>query len=563
MKTRSVLIHFPGYPLAMESLLPDPHLAAWAGCLLDLGHKTRILDYGTLEWCDRQFPREGRELLKRLSEQFVDDSPVPPLGAALTYWQLRQTDRAFRARQEECGRDIAQDVAIRKALDFVLFKLDAVEDVEPAGRIMARLREAKPDLRLLAAGPLANAFAEPLLAQVSALDCVCVGDIERSLVRLAENLRSPEAWEDIPNLVFRAAKRVVHTERRVESDLSLFPAPAYDPDIYPALAGSGKALLFRVEDCRGGDRARHAIPATERPLRMKDPSTVCNELWRLNTLYGAQAFHFPNAGVTASHVTDIAREMQLRGMRVVYGRSLRPDGIDTGALPLLRASGCRAVDFQMDSGSQRLLDEFYGHDMGVSHAEQVLRICRSFKFFTSASFIYPGPADDYHTEAETLRFIDRTRPDAVRVELAALLPGSNWYELNEFFGFGLNKKSYFSDLLRCRTRFPLPPHRWPLVPYRLARTPAGEAIRQQERLLLALKDKTTVLYLSAEMALWARLTGYAGREAEFQSLSRRAVATDGVVGVAALVGALNERACAPTKAVGFRPSSSWRAAVGN
>ncbi|MDX9973190.1 MAG: hypothetical protein RBU21_09395, partial [FCB group bacterium] len=355
MKTRSVLIHFPGYPLAMESLLPDPHLAAWAGCLLDLGHKTRILDYGTLEWCDRQFPREGRELLKRLSEQFVDDSPVPPLGAALTYWQLRQTDRAFRARQEECGRDIAQDVAIRKALDFVLFKLDAVEDVEPAGRIMARLREAKPDLRLLAAGPLANAFAEPLLAQVSALDCVCVGDIERSLVRLAENLRSPEAWEDIPNLVFRAAKRVVHTERRVESDLSLFPAPAYDPDIYPALAGSGKALLFRVEDCRGGDRARHAIPATERPLRMKDPSTVCNELWRLNTLYGAQAFHFPNAGVTASHVTDIAREMQLRGMRVVYGRSLRPDGIDTGALPLLRASGCRAVDFQMESGSQRLL----------------------------------------------------------------------------------------------------------------------------------------------------------------------------------------------------------------
>jgi hypothetical protein len=563
MKTRSVLIHFPGYPLAMESLLPDQHLAAWAACLLDLGHRTRILDYGTLDWIDRQFPREGRELLKRLADLFTEDGPVPALGAVFTYWQLRHTDRAFRARQDECGREIARDVASRKNLDFALFKLDSVEDVEPASRMAARLREARPELRILAAGAVANAFAEPLLQHIPALDCVCVGDIERSLVRLAENLRNPSEWNDIPNLVFRDGTGVLRTERRVERDLALFPAPAYEPDVYPALAGSGKAMLFRVEDCRGRALSDPALPPEERELRLKDAPTVCKEVWRLHTLYGAEVFHFPNAGATAHHVIDVAREMQMRGLRVMYGRSLRPEAMDVAALPLLRASGCRAVDFRVDSGSQRLLDDYYRHEFCVSHAEQVLRSCRSYELFTSASFTYPSPADDYHTESETLRLIYRTSPDAVSVALANVLPGSDWYEDNAQYGFGMSKKTYWSDLLRCRTRFPLPPHRWPLSPYRVGHVPASEVIRQQERLLLALKDKTTVLFLSAELALWARLTGYAGREAEFQALNRRLLATEGVAGVATLVEAFNERACAPTKAVGFRPASSWRTAVGN
>jgi len=563
MKTRSVLIRFPGYPLALESLLPDRHLAVWAGCLLDLGHRTRIFDYGTLEMLDRQFPREGRDLLRQLCERFGTEGPMPPLGAMLGYWQLRQTDRAFRTRQEKVAREIARDLADRKGLDFVLFKLSAADDVAPAAAMAARLREWRPELRLFAAGPFADLFAEPLMERIPALDCICVGDIERSLVRLAENLRNPEIWEEIPNLVLRVAGRPWATPRRMESDLGVFPAPAYDPHVYPALGRPGKLMLFAVEDSRGRDLPAHAMPAWERELRLKDQFAVCNEVWRLNALYGAQAFHFTGAGSPAYHVQDVARALQLRGLRIVYSRSTRPDAVEPAGLPLLRASGCRALDFRIDSGSQRLLEDYYGHDFGISQVEQVMRNCGSFEMFTAARFVYPCPADDYHTEAETIRLVNRIRPDAVHVGLPEVFPGSNWYERCGRFGFSLNRRTYLDDILKCRTRFPLPPHRWPMAPYRMGRLSSGEVIRQQERLILALEDKTKVLYFSGELALWARLTGYSGREEDFQSLSRRLMATEGLAGIAALVDSFNERACAPTKAVGFRPLAPLRAAVGN
>lgn len=562
MKTRSLLVYFPGYPLALENLLPDRLLALWAACLLDAGHKTRILDYGTVSSLDRQFPREAREFQKQLCETFCEDRPLHPLNALMGYWQLRHTDRAFRARQEAFGAEVAEGLAARRNLDFVLFKLATPADFAPFARIAARLRELRPEVRIIAAGPLADHFAQSLLEWAPSLDAVCVGDIERTLVRLAEFLHQADRWCDVPNLVYRASDGLRRTEPRFERDLSAFPAPAYEPDVYPALAEGGKLLLFSVEDSRGHELPRHAAPALDRELRLKDPRAVCKEVWRLNALYGAKVFRFDGAGSPAHHILDVARELQFRGLRVLYGRSTRPEAIEPAGLPLLRASGCRALAFRVDTGSQRLLDDHYGHDFGITQAEQAVRGSRSFGMFISARFVFPCPEDDRHTQAETVRLVSRIRPDSVLVALPEILPASHWYDDSSSFGFALDRQRYFSRLLRCCPRFPLPPHRWPMVPYRIGCLSSGEVIRRQEQLLLALRQNTKVSFFPAEWALWARLTGYAGREAEFQAHTRRLL-IEGLAGLAGLVGAFNGRACLPVPAVGIRSAGPLRAAVGN
>ena len=66
-----------------------------------------------------------------------------------------------------------------------------------------------------------------------------------------------------------------------------------------------------------------------------------------------------------------------------------------------------------------------------------------------------------------------------------------------------------------------------------------------------------------KMGLWARLMGFAGREGDFHALTRRALATEGMAGIAPLVGGFNDRACMPTRTAGFRPTVPLRAVVGN
>lgn len=63
-------------------------------------------------------------------------------------------------------------------------------------------------------------------------------------------------------------------------------------------------------------------------------------------------------------------------------------------------------------------------------------------FVTPATLARPSPLtlftpswDDYHTRAETLRFVQRTRPDAIAISSPELAPGTPWYAAPEHYGF--------------------------------------------------------------------------------------------------------------------------------
>jgi hypothetical protein len=151
----------------------------------------------------------------------------------------------------------------------------------------------------------------------------------------------------------------------------------------------------------------------------------------------------------------------------------------------------------------------------------------------------------------------------VAFEMPDLRPGAAWYERPADFGFSLNRSRYFIERLRCRRRFPLPPHRWPALPFRLGRLSSGEIIRRQEQIALAASQYSVLLFFSGVMALWARILGYVGREDEFHTLSRYVLLGEGISGVTDCVSGFNDRASAATPAVGFRPLAPLKAVVGN
>ena len=65
-KTSSLLISYAGYPYSPSSFMPDNGLANLAAILTENGHKTKILDYGTVEIVKRFMPdyiRKGQERL--------------------------------------------------------------------------------------------------------------------------------------------------------------------------------------------------------------------------------------------------------------------------------------------------------------------------------------------------------------------------------------------------------------------------------------------------------------------------------------------------------------------
>jgi hypothetical protein len=463
-----------------------------------------------------------------------------------------------------CG-EIADRLARQRGLHFVGFLINSIEDLPYASLIALKLHNSRPKLRTFAFGPIAELYAESILHDYQAFDCLCIGDIESSLVALAEKVDTPQIWSTIPNICYRCGAESFLTKRQAGAGLSTHPSPAYEPDTYPALRAEQKLKLFELEDSRGYSGFGYANPArhASAPIRMKPVTAVCNEIWRIATLYGARSFSLCGADAPASHMTAVAHELLRRRMDIVYSRSSNIRGNVEAMFGALRVSGCAAMSFTIDTGSQRLLDDYYGRAVTVTEIESILRASKEAGIYTIARFTYPCPADDYHTRAESVRLLDRTRPDAAPVDVPHLLPHSYWHRNHEEFGYRFRPDRLLARSLSCARKFPLLPTMWPMVPVEFERMCASQIVAAQRELAMEFEHRGIVSSAPETLIRLARLAGYEQREREFVSRVQRDLVTGDTAGIATLVDQFNEAACIPAKRVALRPFDSARLAVGN
>ena len=565
MKTRSVLVYCPGYPADTNALMPNRILAAAAGCLLDAGHATRIYDYGTVETVERLLEGKLSDAARSAGDSILSDSGLNPLHTLHTLWQIRGVDRLFSRRLTGLCHEIAERLVNHRGLHFAGFLINSVEDLPYAALIASRLRVSRPKLRILAFGPIVDLFAESILHDYRTFDCLCQGDIESSLVALAEKVDTPHAWSTIPNLYFRTGSQTVTTQRHDGTSLGSHPAPAYEPDTYPALRAEQKLKMFELEDSRGCSvfGNAHPLPRVGAPVRMKPVASVCNEMWRIATLYGARAFSLCGPDASASHMTAVAHELLRRRMDVTYSRTSNIRGNVAAMFGALQASGCVAMSFIVDAGSQRLLDDFYGREITVTEIESVLRASKEAGIYTIARFTYPCPADDYHTRAESVRLLDRTRPHAAPVDVPHVLPHSRWYRDSASFGYRFRPDRLLSRSVARARKFPLLPNMWPLVPVDYDRMSASQIVAGQRDLVAEFERRGVVASAPEALIRLARLAGYTDREREFVSRVQEDLVTGDTAGIATLVDQFNEAVCVPAKGVALRPFDSLRLAVGN
>jgi len=570
MKTCSILVSFPGYPFSIKTLLPNHHLAAIAGCLRDADHITEIRDLGTIETLDYFFPRKLRVEARLLADRFLDDPSSSSLSMLSTFWRLRGADRALHSRQKKLCAEVAREIAAVESLNFVVFGLNREEELEGAVAIAQQLRETAPGVRLVAAGAFVESYGEALAQVTDAFDCYCLAEAEWTLVQWAEQSDRPDTWYSIPNLAYSAPGYVYSTERRSGPDLDGLPYPAYDTGTYPALAGRNKLKLFSLDDSRGYSNLRSQISDLrsqisnlKSQIRVKSPAALCDEMEHLGKLHGVRAFHFASPSPPATQLYAVAYEILSRGLNVRYSRWGSITGVTANGFPALKSSGCEALSFRVDSGSQWLLEDYYGHDFGVTQIERVLRACKFSSIFTLPHFTYPCPSDDYHTQAETLRLIQRTQPHGVCVEAPERRPLSEQKGHTDAFGADKDVKRYLRRLIRGRGRTVLPSRVSRALPFYTRERSSAQVGLEYEELIGAIIELGVPTTVSADLALVARLSGYEGREEDFAALVRRQLLTGDTDGIAAVAGHFNDSARVPSNLVAFRPFTQMLEAVGN
>ncbi len=264
------------------------------------------------------------------------------------------------------------------------------------------------------------------------------------------------------------------------------------------------------------------------------------EISHCQRLVPVRTFHVEDRGGLAA-ARDLASEIMGSRLDVWYSRRLRPGHGAEGIASLLEASGCCSVDFPLLTGSQRLIEDFFGMTHGVSQSRASLRACRTAGIFTSLELVYPCPMDDYHTRAETVLFLEQTLPDAVKVSFPELRYGGRWTDAPDDFGFQVAAGNMARWAAACDVpqflSAPAP------RPYKMGGIVERHDDADQDSLLAEAKARGAVLDMTAQEALIARVAGWEGREQAWKHSVGRAFVTGDFAGLFDLIKAFNRQTC--------------------
>ncbi|MBI1318841.1 MAG: hypothetical protein GC168_07810 [Candidatus Hydrogenedens sp.] len=535
---RSVaLLYLPGFPWHLEDAMPQRVLASCASNLACEGITPLVLDFGT------------PETLAAL-ECGPAESPTP--------YSLHSDALAYDLAKLALAR--LQDTF---QPDIVALQLERRKDVQPA-REFARLAKVSGlKCPILLVGAYASSYGGLLVEHELAFDAAVTEDPELTLPAFSACHTDRDSWAEVPNLVFCRAGKRIRTRRELVNRLDRLAPPDYSARFYPAVADRQKLLLFDIEQTRGGNRSLlgPVAPWSVSPVRKKSPSVVAQEMDLIRTSNGgANAFHVSAPTADQESVEHLSYELRGRARTPFYSRHCSMELFDAVTPQALHASGCRTVSFDIPTGSQRLLEDFYGLNLGVSQIERNLHRCQHAQLHRVVNLTFPCPADDRHTSAETVRLVQRTMPETVNLAPPELRPESTWREWQQTYGFRVDDERYtlWAAGERGGAAWSAYGHQ---VPYGMTGCGVEDARRAYCGLVRAIHETSVPMGRTPKEALLAWMLDLDESPEEFGVMQRRVL--DSSRTAATLIEAFNACAALPTNSMVFLPFVPELRAVGN
>jgi anaerobic magnesium-protoporphyrin IX monomethyl ester cyclase len=273
-------------------------------------------------------------------------------------------------------------------------------------------------------------------------DYVCVGEGEKTLAEFAaEALNGTCAWDKIDGLIYRERGRIMANQRRrlmSGDELNVHVFPAYDKidrryfdynvEIIRGLPVRG-ALLLTTRGCPYDCSFCGCNAIFGRSLRFRPLESIDEELTRLKNRFRVEGIWIVDDTFTVNknHVGGVAELLKKHGM--IWGCQSRVDTIDRPTMDILKRCGCVQVDFGVESGSQRILDDIIGKRTKIDEVRNAFSLAREFDIRTLANFMIGLPTETKEDLEATKRLAKAIKADVYVFSIATPLPGTRLYEL--------------------------------------------------------------------------------------------------------------------------------------
>ena len=310
--------------------------------------------------------------------------------------------------------------------------------VDSAGRLAGHIKQSLPDTRVFIGGPHVSALPQQTLLDRPGFDYGVVGEGEIAFLNAVRSITTGGGPEGMPGIVFRRDTTVTVGPRAgLIEKLDSLPFPAWDllegfPGRYhPSILKSRRLPSTHVVTSRGCPHQCIFCDTSVfgRTVRFHSAEYVLDLLQHLALRFGIRDVTFEDDQflLDRPRVEKICEGIRRRLPSLTWSCNGRVNSITDPEFPrLLRASGCRQINFGIESGDQAVLDAVR-KGITLSQVGRAVDMVHRAGIQSRGYFILGFPGDTPETVRRTIRFARRLPLDDISVFMLTPFPGSEIY----------------------------------------------------------------------------------------------------------------------------------------
>ncbi|MCL1977210.1 MAG: B12-binding domain-containing radical SAM protein [Candidatus Bathyarchaeota archaeon] len=313
-----------------------------------------------------------------------------------------------------------------------------------AVRIAKIAKKQNPEILVVFGGPHCSALPHESLTDGA--DIVVRGEGEYAMLEIAKAfIRGEGQTDSIAGTSYKKDNKIIdNTSRDLIENLDILPFPAYDAFGKYPLWGSiatGRGCPYQCIFCAGKN-------VFGGKYRFRSVENVFEEIKILYDKYNIREFCFVDDTFTAisKRAESICNRILQEHLDIVWWCETRADCITKDLLELMKKSGCKQLQYGVESGDNRVLRDIR-KGTTIEMVERSVKVAFEAGILSKCSFMIGHHSDTPESVGNTMRFIEKLIKEYyvhASVGVNTPFPGSDTFNHAKELGIDIFNKDWNS-----------------------------------------------------------------------------------------------------------------------
>ena len=403
---------------------------------------------------------------------------IPPLGLMYIAGYIKKTTNhkieILDCNVEDIDYDqLKEEITTRKpdiigitTMTFTL--IDVIKTLQIA-------KQVNSSIKTVLGGPHPTIYPTET-ANIKEVDFCIIGEGEKPITALLENINDYEKLKTIKGLAFRLKGEIINNgQSEFITNLDDMPFPARELTQYKKYFSSVSSnfpitTMFTSRGCPYKclfcDR-----PQLGKIFRARSAKSVIDEMEQCEKMGIKEIFIYDDTfAVDKQRVLDICSEIKKRNINIAWDIRTRVNTVDEEILKALKNAGCQRIHYGVEAGTTKILTVLR-KGITLEQVENAFKLTKQIGIQTLAYFMIGSPTETKEDVLQTIKFMKKIDPDYAHIAITTPFPATDLYEM------GLKQKVLKDDYWKNFAENPDPNFKPPFWEKELSKNELFELIK--------------------------------------------------------------------------------------